>query len=143
MSGPELNGFSTRRADIGAALGRLEDALARPAGAKADWLDRVRHALTDLATAGRAQISALLAPAGPLAGAVERSPRLSTPVDRLRHELPLIQAEVDELLCSLDGSEPTEVRQRLLPILGKTVRLRQAVADVLWEAYSVDIGGPG
>jgi len=139
----KLQGFGERRADIGAALSRLEDALARPVGAKDEWRARVGWALDDLATVGRVQIAAFLSPGGPLEEAVGRSPRLSGPVDQLRRELPDIEGEADNLQKKLGEVDPADMRRQLIPFLGRVVRIRQTVADVMWEAYSVDIGGAG
>ena len=139
----ELQEFGERRADIGAALSRLEDALARPIGSPIEWRSRVGSALDDLATVGRIQIAALLAPEGPLEEAIRTTPRLSGPVERLRRDLPGIEVEAGKLQKKLDELEPSEIRRLLIPFLGRVVHLRQAVADALWETYSVDIGGAG
>lgn len=137
----ELEEFGERRADIGAALARLEDALARPVGSPHEWRSRVGWALDDLATVGRVQISALLAPDGPLEDAIRTTPRLSGQIESLRRELPEIEREVEDLQKQLGETEPAEVRRLLIPLLGRVIRVRQSVADALWEAYNVDIGG--
>jgi hypothetical protein len=138
-----LHGFGERRPDMGAALSCLEDALARPIGAKDEWRSQVGWALDDVATVGRVQIGAMIGPGGPLEDAVRDTPRLSGPVAGLRRELPEIEIEAEDLPRKLDVTAPAELRRQLLPFLGRVVRIRQSVADVVWEAYSVDIGGGG
>ena len=139
----ELEGLGERRTEIGSALARLEDALTRPIVSPAEWRLRVDEALDDLLIVGRIQIAALLVVGGPLDEAVRSVPRLTATVGRLRAGLPEIEAEAEELQKRLGELDPGEARRRLLDLLGRVVRHRQQVADVIWEAYNVDIGGLG
>lgn len=138
-----FDGLGQRRIEIGSALARLEDALTRPVGSPVEWRSRVDMALDDLLIVGRIQVAALVAVGGPLDEAVRAMPRLSATVGRLRAGLPAIEAEAEGLQKALGELEPSETRRRLLPLLGRVVRHRQQVADVIWEAYNVDIGVPG
>ncbi len=139
----DLDGIGERRAEIGSALARLEDALARPIGSRHEWTNRVDLALDELLIIGRIQVGALLAEGGPLDEAVRAMPRLLATVDRLRRGMPAIEEEIELLQKELGQLEPAEIRRRLVPLLGRTVGHRQQVADTIWEAYNVDIGGPG
>lgn len=138
-----LHGLGERRVEIGSALSRLEDALTRPIGSPAEWRLRVDVALDDLLLVGRIQIAALLAVGGPLDEAVRSVPHLTATVERLRARLPGIELEAEELQKGLSEMDPTETRRRLLRLLGRIIGHRQEVADVIWEAYNVDIGGAG
>ena len=138
-----LEGLGQRRIEVGSALARLEDALARPVGTPHEWRHRVDLALDDLLIVGRVQIAALLAEGGPLDDVVGSVPRLVDAVGRLRQGLPTIEAETETLQKELGELDPPEIRRRLLPLMGRVVGHRQRVADVIWEAYNVDLGGPG
>ncbi len=138
-----LDGIGERRIEIGSALARLEDAMARPVGSPHEWRHRVDLALDELLIVGRIQIASLLAEGGPLDEAVGNVPRLVGTVGRLRRGLPDIEAEAERLQKELGQLDPTEVRRRLLPLMGRVVSHRQRVADIIWEAYNVDLGGTG
>ena len=137
----ELDQFGERRTDIGLALSRLEEALARPVGSPDEWRGRVDLALDELLIVGRIQIAALLAEGGPLEDAVRKAPRLSGQVERLRAGLPAIEIEAEGLQKRLGELPPAEIRRRLVRLLGRVVGHRHILADVIWEAYNVDIGG--
>ena len=139
-----LEGLGQRRLEIGSALARLEEALARPIGSRHEWVHRVDLALDELLIVGRIQIASLLAEGGPLDEAVRLTPRLVATVARLRQGLPEIEAETERLQKELHlALEPIEIRRRLVPLLGRVIGHRQRVADTIWEAYNVDIGGAG
>jgi hypothetical protein len=139
----DLEELGERRTDIGMALSRLEEALARPIGSRHEWRARVDLALDELLIVGRIQTSALLAPGGPLEEAVRSAPRLSGQVDRLRQGMPAIEEEAEDLQKRLGELEPVEIRRLLVRLLGRVVGHRHLLADTIWEAYNVDIGGPG
>ena len=144
MNGDELlEQIGERRIDIGQALARLEEALARPVGSRHEWLARVDLALDELLIVGRIQIAALLAEGGALDDAVRIAPRLSGQVERLRRGLPEVECEAEMLQKQLTELEPTEIRRRLVRLLGRVVGHRHIVADTIWTAYNVDIGGTG
>lgn len=138
-----LDGVGERRVEIGSALARLEDALSRPIVSPSEWRLRVDLALDDLLIVGRIQVAALLAVGGPLDEAVRSTPRLTATVGRLRAGLPQIEADTEELQKRLADLAPQEARPRLLALLGQIVVHRQRVADTIWDAYNVDIGGFG
>ena len=75
------------------------------------------------------------------------SPRLAGNVKRLDEEHPVILAQIDEMLERLDAFDTQDVwppdvaRDDVNRLLGRIVRHRQRGADLVWEAYNVDIGG--
>jgi hypothetical protein len=75
------------------------------------------------------------------------SPRLAGKIKRLDEEHPVVLAEIDEILGKLDALDtqdiwPPEVaRDDINKVLGRIVRHRQRGADLVWEAYNLDIGG--
>ena len=84
---------------------------------------------------------------------IRSSPRLAHEVDRLTKEhrtLTELIAEMLALVGLADGpparidpnlGDPDEVRDRGTALLSALVRHRQRGADLVYEAYSVDIGG--
>ena len=78
---------------------------------------------------------------------MQLAPRLVGTVKRLQDEHPAIGTSVAKLLARLeagevDGSWPLDkARDDLQRLMGAVVRHRQKGADLVWEAYNVDIGG--
>ncbi|HEY6567573.1 MAG TPA: hemerythrin domain-containing protein, partial [Actinomycetota bacterium] len=79
---------------------------------------------------------------------IMRAPRLDGTIRRLKDEHPEIGEKVDEMLTRLDQAEigsaawPLEdARDDLQRFIGIVIRHRQKGADLVWEAYNVDIGG--
>src|SRR5438128_498472 len=86
----------------------------------------------------------------PRCGSLTRvgAPRLETNVRRLREEHPEIVQRIDETIARLEQVEigedtwPLEqARDDLQRFMGSVIRHRQRGADLVWEAYNVDIGG--
>jgi hypothetical protein len=80
---------------------------------------------------------------------IERSPRLQGKVMRLHGEHPEITEHIAAVLVRLESGEAgtdmwplDNCRDDLQRLLGSIVRHRQHGADLVWEAYNVDIGGP-
>jgi hypothetical protein len=79
---------------------------------------------------------------------MERAPRLAGTVKRLQDEHPTITESVAALVERLEAGEvesdawpPDNARNDLQRMIGAVVRHRQKGADLVWEAYNVDIGG--
>ena len=76
-----------------------------------------------------------------------RAPRLSGKIERLREEHPAMRDATTALIAKLastpvgDAWPLDEARDDLQRLLGKIVRHRQLGADLVWEAYNLDIGG--
>jgi hypothetical protein len=72
---------------------------------------------------------------------------LSSQVDRLRAEHPNLREGTAELVERLhstaigEGWPLDEARDDAQRLLGKIVKHRQQGADLVWEAYNLDIGG--
>lgn len=76
------------------------------------------------------------------------APRLDARLRLLRREHVAVTAEVESLQRDLtdadDGEEGLgKVRERVVALLARLVRHRQRGADLIYEAYSQDIGGMG
>ena len=79
---------------------------------------------------------------------VEAAPRLSLEVQLLRDEHPQMQEATSSLKARLtaarDGdalSVDDTARDEIQRLLGRLVKHRQRGADLVWEAYTRDIGG--
>jgi hypothetical protein len=136
-----------RRVELHEALVQLEKGISSPArGRAADWAADVTKALTNLQLAFEYHIEATEQSGGLYEEILENSPRLAGQVRRLQDEHPLIRAaigsELDDLATSFgDDSSIDDARDDLQRVMGQVVRHRQRGADLVWEAYNLDIGG--
>jgi hypothetical protein len=135
-----------RRAELLQSMGALEHALAAPApGLQASWAEHVRVALVELSADFGAHVAVTERPDGLYREVLETAPRLSGAVARLTREHALISDLVDNLMACV--SEPgitmdvDTVRDRGTGLIGRLVRHRQRGSDLIYEAYTADIGG--
>jgi Hemerythrin HHE cation binding domain len=137
-----LTALRTRRAELRDSISTLEHALATP-GEQPWWRGRVGTALVELSGDLRAHVDITEGEGGLYGELLEASPRLAGDVDRLVREHGEIGARIEELLASLDGSEVSmeELRLRGTSLLGMLVRHRQRGADLVYNAYEIDLGG--
>jgi hypothetical protein len=147
--GPELNDVRLRRAGLKAALSGLELAIARP-GRGSEWTAAVRDALEILHEVWTRHIVETEAPGSFLDELVGESPRLATPASRLRREhseilAGIVRAEKKLAIIPIDDesldAHVEELREELTALLAALARHRQRGADLVYEAYQVDIGG--
>ena len=147
---PALEEAERRRRTLAEALVALEHAISSPASGRIpDWTRKVTKEITSVRDAWDQHIDTTEKPGGLYEEIVGTSPRLAGTIDRLRNEHPDITHAVHE---SLDRLEQVEIgglawplddaRNDLQRLIGKLVRHRQQGADLVWEAYNVDIGGP-
>jgi hypothetical protein len=147
---PALDDVRSRRAGLKAALSGLELALAAPYANRVDWVTHVREALDAVHDVWTRHIVETEAPGAFLDDLVREAPRLSTPTSRLRRDhsdiLATITREEDRLAAPPeegDGYEAwaEETRVELTALLAALARHRQRGADLVYEAYAVDLGG--
>lgn len=145
---PTLEEAVRRRADLYQAILGLEQAAARPAVAREEaWVTRVIEALEGLEGEILDHIEITERHDGLYAEIVEAAPRLSHKVQLLRDEHPEMQEATSSLKARLtaarvgDALSVDEVRDEIHHLLGDLVKHRQLGADLVWEAYSRDIGG--
>jgi len=144
---PAVMGAAQTRADLHDAMFEAEDAIAAAApGRFQEWADAVQTALAHLHAAFHAHIEVAESPDGLYEEVLEREPRLRSQVTRLKEEHPIILAAIHEPFERLSnrGEEyiPAEdVRREVTVVLGRITRHRQRGADLVWEAYYVDLGG--
>jgi hypothetical protein len=145
---PALAETARRRADLHHALIAVEQAISSPAlGRESDWSKEVMRQLQDLTHAIEEHIEVTERTEGLYEEISARAPRLSNKIDRLRDEHPELRDASVALIAKLETTpvgEPwdlSEARDDLQRLLGRVVRHRQLGADLVWEAYNLDIGG--
>jgi len=139
-----LDAVKMRRAGLRAAMLQLERALDAPApGRSAEWAAGVRDALGVLEEVWTRHVVDTETPGAFLDELTQAEPRLANQVQRLRDEhgkiLSAVLTAEDDL-----ASEPVDterVRTTVTWLLGELHRHRQRGADLVYEAFDVDIGG--
>jgi hypothetical protein len=138
-----------RREALLGAIGGLEAALAAPSS-DVRWRDGLGEALSRLRATIADHIAATEADDGILSSVRFDAPRLFNAVEKLIAEHETLTHDT-ELLLDRVGAAPTvqsaedvqELREQGLALLAAVVRHRQRGADLIYEAYNVDVGGPG
>ena len=138
---PGIDGVRSRRADLHAILIDLERAIAAAApGREPAWTAQVRAQLDRVGTAFADHIAATEGPDGLFDQVRRRSPRLDGHCRRLADEHGMIATKLADVRAALD-KDTAAVRTAVVELLGQLVRHRQGGADLVYEAYAVDIGG--
>ena len=147
---PALAEAGRRRADLHRALIDVEKAISGPAvGREAEWSAEVSLSLKELRRTIDEHIEVAERPMGLYDEITQRAPRLSGKIERLKEEHPLMRDGTSELIARLESTPVGEewplddARDALQRLLGRIVRHRQLGADLVWEAYNLDIGGVG
>jgi hypothetical protein len=143
-----LDAARQRRKTLHDTLVHLEEALSSPAAGRIpDWTATVLKELYEVRDAFEQHILVTEQEDGLYDEILERAPRLAGNVRRLRDEHPEIR---DGIASNLERLEHTEIggdwpldqaRDDLQRFIGSVIRHRQRGADLVWEAYNVDIGG--
>ena len=144
-----LDEARARRKTLHDALVHLEEAISSPAANRIpNWTATVLKEMIETRDAFDQHVFVTEKPDGLYDEILERAPRLTGNVRRLREEHPEIIASSHELIARLEqveiGSEEWPVdkaRDDLQRFIGSVIRHRQRGADLVWEAYNVDIGG--
>lgn len=137
-----------QRADLWHHLVALEDAIAHPLpGRVQEWAAAAHEALVDLSATFQRHCAIVEAPDGVFDQVLAAAPRLQGMVERLRQEhVEIADAITAELRAARDlgntanVDQALESRQRLTDLLTELSRHRQGGADLVYEAYAVDIG---
>ena len=133
-----------QRRGLRSAMADLEGALAAAApGGAAAWGNAVRTTLDHLRAAVDRHVAVTEGAGGLFAEIVERAPRLTPRVDRLRLDHVELAEECASLAERLDGvvgdDSVAQVRDGGVALLTHLVRHRHLGADLVYEAYNVDI----
>ena len=141
-----LEELRRRRAELLESMSAVEQALAAPApGRQALWAERVHVAFVELSADFGEHIDITEGPDGLYRELLKTAPRLSGAVARLTREHALIRDLLDTLLACVGeseiGADVDTARDRGTALLGRLVRHRQHGSDLIYEAYTTDIGG--
>lgn len=135
-----VSGAGRRRRELGAAMAELEPAIAAPM-ADPRWRDNVADAFEEVADAFRVHCEEVERPDGMFEEVLTEAPRLDRDVDWFRADHERLFARIDEMTAAVESTEPEALREGLTDLLADLVRHRQRGADLVYEAYMVDIGG--
>ena len=146
---PALSEAKQRRATLHDALVHLEIAISSPAAGRIpEWTDLVAKEMVGVRDAFEQHVLVTEKPGGLYEEIIMRAPRLDGTVRRLKDEHPEIAERVSVMVERLDKAEigsPAwpldDARDDLQRFIGTVIRHRQKGADLVWEAYNVDIGG--
>ena len=142
-----LESVRLRRAGLKSAMSGLEIAIAAPMpGRVREWAKGVKDALDVVYEVWTRHVVETEAPGAFLDELVETAPRLSMPAQRLRDEhteiLNVVLGIEERLAAETDDTEWAEaLRADLTSLLVALARHRQRGADLVYEAYDVDVGG--
>jgi hypothetical protein len=144
--GGALEAARRRRAELRESIDTLERSLASPAPGRTDaWTDGVRTSLRALDADFHAHVEVTEGPEGLYDVVLATAPRLAHAVAKLKDEHGEIRAYLDDLRACADRTvdEPgvVQVRELGTVLMGLLARHRQRGADLVYEAYSSDIGG--
>lgn len=124
------------------ALMRVNNAVGAPVGNGLKWRHRVLRELRRLRAALRYHVVETEAPEGLLAEIVEQAPRLAREVERLRAEHETLAEGCDQMLLRAEGDDsPALIRKQTMALLGRFAAHRHRGADLVYEAFDVDLGG--
>jgi hypothetical protein len=138
-----LSAAHERRRDLRQAMAGLEQAVSAPAAA-VGWTESVGRGLASVKTALEAHIDEVDGPDGLLADVVTRAPGLKPVCDELSVEHALLRGAMgraeQDLIGAMSGPEGrTRLRRRVVSLLGRLALHRQAGADLVYDAYNIDI----
>jgi L-asparaginase II len=127
-------------------MAALEQALAAAAPGRIDaWVERVGVALVELSADFSEHVALTERPGGFHSGLLAACPRLSGSVRRLVTEHAVISGLVTDLLARVGrpvtAGELEAIRDLGTVLLGRIARHRQRGADLIYQAYQVDLGG--
>lgn len=134
----------SRRHSLVEAMSDLEGVVASPAAAKG-WYESVSAALDELQLALEEHIVVTEGPDGLLAEILDFAPRFATEIALINAEHEGLAEALDRAILTLEGAveisadDPDPVRRRVMTVLGRLSLHRQRGADLVYDAYNVDI----
>jgi hypothetical protein len=145
---PALEAAARRRRELREALIAFEEALSSPIRDRVTWRAEVADAFEALGHAFEDHVAATEASGGLYDEMREKSPHLRVKANRLREEHPEITAALVEASARLaappaDEVDADAIRDELQRLMGQILRHRQHGADLVWDAYAIDIGDLG
>ena len=143
---PRLEQARQERKGVRAAFDRLERAAASPASERtAEWCDAFTGRLRELRAAFAHHVELTEADDGLFAEIVATAPRLTHRTDELRHDHRDIEDALDRAEAQLGGvglPDPKAIvhaRDAAVELMGRISRHRHLGAELVYDAYNVDI----
>jgi hypothetical protein len=146
---PALDAARLRRKTLHDTIVHLEEAISSPAAGRIDdWTAAVLKEVVEVREAFDQHVVVTEREDGLYDEILERAPRLAHNVKRLREEHPGIAEHIATTVARLEQEQVGDAewsleraRDDLQRLIGRISRHRQRGADLVWEAYNVDIGG--
>lgn len=139
---PALEEARRRRVGVRAAAEDVERALASASSGRSEqWIAEVAARATKLDDAWAGHIAATEAADGLFAQVMEDAPRLSHRIEQLQADHRAIRDGIEALRSHAGASaaDLDELRELAFDLLGRISRHRHLGADLVYEAYTVDI----
>ena len=143
-----------RRAELLGAINRLEQALAAPIpSGPMEWVQKVSARLLELSGDFRDHVDLTEGPDGLYSRVTQSTPRLTYQVERLTQDHATLTELMSDLLTLVGQAAGSfargdsmlddldDVRERGTTLIAALVRHRQRGSDLMYEGYSVDMGG--
>ena len=146
MVNDPIAGAARHRTALAKAMQKVERVAAR-ASSSADWNDALTASLKELEVALHGHINEVEGPSGLLDEIVDKAPRLQRDAEETIAHHGTLSNTVARLLDMITsarefGTPPvSDVRAAIVELLNELTRHRQKGADLIYEAYAVDIGG--
>jgi hypothetical protein len=145
---PALLAAARRRRELREALVAFEDAISSPFRDIESWRADVIDRLEGLQAAFADHVAETERKGGLYEEMSEEASHVAARAGRLRAEHPVITKALADSLARTNGPLDTEadvdaLRDELERLMGRIIRHRQGGADLVWEAYAIDIGGAG
>ena len=135
-----------QRSGLRESAAAVDEALARPIGAEL-WRERVRTALVELDHDFRDHVELTEREDGLFDVVLAEDTRLSPAVERQREEHRTLSERLAAAVGAVEDDEPPAglpaFREDVTTLVGHLVRHRQRGNDLIYEAFSVDLGGQG
>jgi Ala-tRNA(Pro) deacylase len=120
----------------------VSEAIGAPLGSGPAWRRRLVRELERLRIALDVHIEKTEASEGLLDEIIDQAPRLAREVDRLRQDHTRLRAECERVLARAEDFESVaSIRRMVLSLLGQLAHHRHEGADLVYEAFGVDLGG--
>ncbi len=139
-----LAGVARQRSQLSEAMQEVESATAAPA-ARESWALDLLTRLRELEIAFKEHINDVQSPDGLLDGIVDQAPRLQRAVENRKLEHARLAESIEEVIEKAAGEGTVDIvvdmRESAMDLIVDLSRHRQQGADLIYDAYAVDIGG--
>ncbi len=129
-----------QRAELLNIIHGYEQAISGPVADPA-WRDRVCARLANMRAAFADHVAVTEGEHGLYREMLDTAPRLAHAVNRLIRDHAFIAGQIDVLVARAPTADSAAIRAHSADLLRDLSRHRQRGADLVYEAYSTDIGG--